>query len=171
MNAADPIHHAFPLVADARTRVLVLGSLPGVQSLRLGHYYANPRNQFWQLLSPVTGIDLVALAYPDRLAALCDVGVGLWDVVASARRAGSLDAAIRDVSPRDLRAVAANLPNLRALAFNGATAYRIAQRQWGPDPAFEPRIDLLSLPSSSPAHAVGLAAKQPAWNRMAAYLQ
>jgi len=157
---------AFDLVADARCRVLILGSFPGVRSLREARYYAHPRNQFWQLMSPVAGLDLVPLAYDERLAALVARRIGLWDVVATARRAGSLDSALRAVQPRDLRAVAAGLPDLRAMAFNGATAFAIGQRQMGQGTM----VELVSLPSSSPAHTVGLAAKAAAWCRLAAYL-
>lgn len=166
MRDTDPLHQAFPMVADARTRLLVLGSLPGRQSLAAGRYYAHPRNQFWALMGPVVGRDLVAMPYEERLAALLHAGVGLWDVVGEARRRGSLDADLRDARPRDLGAAVARLPALRALGFNGATAFAIGARQLGADPG----IDLIPLPSSSPAHAVGLAAKQPAWAALRAYL-
>jgi len=157
---------AFDLVADAGCRVLILGSFPGVRSLREARYYAHPRNQFWALMSPAVGIDLVPLAYEQRLAALVARGVGLWDVVATARRTGSLDSALRDVRARDLRAVAGGLPGLRVMAFNGAAAFAIGQRQMGQGTD----IELVSLPSSSPAHTIGLAAKAAAWCRLAAYL-
>lgn len=157
---------AFDLVADARCRVLILGSFPGVTSLREQRYYAHPRNQFWDLMTAVTGIGLVPLAYADRLAALVARGVGLWDVVATARRAGSLDSALRDVAPRDLKAVAAGLPDLRVMAFNGNAACNIGQRQLGQGA----HLECLSLPSSSPAYTIGLAAKTVAWRRLSAYL-
>ncbi|HWU01221.1 MAG TPA: DNA-deoxyinosine glycosylase [Novosphingobium sp.] len=161
-----PPDTAFDMVANADTRVLVLGSLPGRQSLAQGRYYANPRNQFWQLLSPVVGADLVAMAYPQRLATLLVSGIGLWDVIASARRQGSLDTAIRDAALRDLPAAAAALPQLRALAFNGQKAFAIGQRQMKghPSPA------LVALPSSSSAHTASLAIKQAAWSRLRDHL-
>ena len=76
MTTADPIHHAFDIVADDRTRLLILGSLPGQQSLSVRHYYANPGNQFWRLLAPVVGTDLVALDYAQRLDTLLYAGIG-----------------------------------------------------------------------------------------------
>jgi hypoxanthine-DNA glycosylase len=158
---------AFEPVADARCRVLVLGSFPGVRSLQERRYYAHPRNQFWQLMSPVVGVDLVPLGYADRLAALVARGIGLWDVVGTARRAGSLDAALRDVATRDLRALAGRLPLLAAMAFNGGAAFRIGQRQLGP----EPGLALVALPSSSAAYTLPLAAKLAAWSRLADWCQ
>jgi hypoxanthine-DNA glycosylase len=166
MDTPDPVHHAFPMVADARTRLLMLGSLPGRASLAASRYYAHPQNQFWSLMSRVVGCDLLPLAYEERLDALRRARVGLWDMIASARRRGSLDGAIRDAEPRDLVGAIADLPDLRAIAFNGATAYRLGVRQLGP----APRLPLILLPSSSPAHAVGLASKQQRWDALAAYL-
>lgn len=157
---------AFGMVADAQTRLLLLGSLPGRQSLAAGRYYAHPRNQFWRLLSPVVGADLMAMEYQARLAALLGAGIGLWDVVESARRRGSLDADLREVEARDLRSAAAGLPALRAMAFNGAKAYAIARAQLGDDAP----VPLIALPSSSPAHAVGIAAKQPPWTALREWL-
>jgi hypoxanthine-DNA glycosylase len=158
---------SFPPVVDARVRLLVLGSLPGDRSLAARRYYAHAQNQFWQLISPAAGCDLAALDYPDRLAALLRAKIGLWDVVASATRAGSSDAALRDVEPHDLAALAANLPDLRAIAFNGATAHRHGLRQLGGDAA---RYTIVALPSSSPLHTIGLAAKLPAWRSLARFV-
>ncbi len=160
------LKRSFPPVVAANTRLLILGSLPGDRSLAEARYYAHPQNQFWRLLSPVVGRDLPALAYEDRLAALLARGIGLWDVVATARRPGSTDAAIRDIAGNDLAALAATLPDLQAIAFNGATAAKHGALLLGEHPA--PRI---TLPSSSPLHTVGLAAKQPAWDALLPFVQ
>jgi hypoxanthine-DNA glycosylase len=158
--------HSFPPVVDGRTRVLVLGSLPGEMSLRRAQYYGHPRNLFWPLIGDVIGRDLVALAYPDRLAALGDAGVGLWDVVASATRQGSLDAAIRDPRANDLVRLVADLPNLRAVGFNGGTSARIGRAQLTGS-----TLQLIDLPSSSPAYAsLPFAAKRERWRELARYL-
>ncbi|HWH84826.1 MAG TPA: DNA-deoxyinosine glycosylase, partial [Burkholderiaceae bacterium] len=83
-------------VVDARTRLVVLGSFPGVASLQAQQYYGHPRNHFWAILSALWQIDLAGAAYPQRLAAALDHGLGIWDVYASCRREGSLDSAIRE---------------------------------------------------------------------------
>lgn len=153
---------SFAPVADPRTRLLICGSLPGDRSLAAGRYYAHPQNQFWRLLSPVAGVDLAALDYDRRLAALRKAHIGLWDVVASATRPGSSDAAIRDHAANDLPALAATLPDLRAIAFNGGTAHRLGARQM----AGGENYALIALPSSSPLHTIGIAAKQPAWSAL-----
>jgi len=159
--------HAFPAVVDARTRVVVLGSLPGERSLAAQRYYAHPQNQFWQLIGAVIERDLMALDYDERLAALLEARVGLWDVIAAARRTGSSDAAIREHQARDLVAFARSLPSLRALGFNGGTAHAIGTRSLG---ASLPDAARIPLPSSSPHHAIGLPAKLPAWLALRAFL-
>ncbi|MDF0489126.1 DNA-deoxyinosine glycosylase [Sphingomonas sp. H39-1-10] len=159
--------HSFPPVVDAHVRVLVLGSLPGEQSLAARRYYAHPQNQFWRLMSGVVDEDLVALDYEARLARLLASRVGLWDVVASARRTGSTDAAMRDISANDLAALVATLPALRAIGFNGGASYKHGLRQLGPAAA---RYAIHALPSSSGMHTIGLGAKLPVWRELTAYL-
>jgi len=156
------IKRSFPPVVDADTRLLVLGSLPGDASLAAARYYAHPQNQFWRLMAAVIDIDLPSLAYDDRLSALRIARVGLWDVVASATRPGSTDAAIRDLVGNDLPGLVATLPELRAIAFNGATAFRHGSRQL----AGTTHANLIPLPSSSPLHTVGLDAKLSAWRAL-----
>ncbi len=143
-----PTH--FAPVADARVRVLILGSLPGAESLRRAEYYAHPANAFWRLAGALAGRDLVALPYSERLAALLAAHIGLWDVIARADRRGSLDAAIRDPEHADLAALVATLPDLRAIGFNGKTAAQAGRKLLETRPGGPLLID---LPSSSPAYA------------------
>jgi hypoxanthine-DNA glycosylase len=146
--------------------VLVLGSLPGEESLRLGQYYGHPRNQFWRLMGAVLGEELEALPYPERLEALKAAGVGLWDVVRSAARQGSLDARIRDHEPNTLEALAAELPKLKAVAFNGGTALRLGRELLDGIAGLE----IVALPSSSPAHTQAFERKLQAWMALRAFL-
>lgn len=150
---------AFAPVVDADTRLLILGSLPGDASLKAAQYYAHPRNAFWPLVGGVLGEDLAILPYETRLTRLLARGVGLWDVIASAERSGSLDAAIRSPEAADLRNLVGGLPRLDAVAFNGGLAARLGRRILaGADaPA------LIDLPSSSPAHARSLSEKARSW--------
>jgi double-stranded uracil-DNA glycosylase len=161
------MHHCFPPVTRPDTRLLVLGSLPGAVSLARQRYYAHPQNLFWRLIGAVIERDLVALDYEARLAALLDAGIGLWDTVAAATRKGSLDADIRLHRASDLAALAATLPDLRAIAFNGATSARIGRKQLAGIGGF----DLVDLPSSSPAYAsLPYPRKLETWLALRAYL-
>lgn len=140
----------------------MLGSLPGEASLAAGRYYAHPQNGFWRLMGGVIGEDIASLPYDDRLTTLLRHRVGLWDVVGEATRPGSLDTAIRDATHNDLAALIETLPELRMVAFNGARAARDGRRLLA---AHERRLRLVTLPSSSPAHASrSFAEKAAVWN-------
>ena len=163
---STPIKRAFPPVANAHTRLLILGSLPGEMSLSVRRYYAHPQNAFWRLTGAMLEEDIAALPYEARLERLLACGVGLWDTIETATRQGSLDAAIKDAQARDLPALAATLPSLRAMAFNGAKSAAIGMKAMaGSD------LALVRLPSSSPAHAVmSFEAKAEAWRELRRFL-
>jgi hypoxanthine-DNA glycosylase len=162
----DGLKRSFPPVVDARTRVLVLGSLPGEESLARAEYYANPRNQFWRLIGAVVGAELAALPYAERLETLLGAGVGLWDTVGSATRRGSLDGNIRDVSANDLARLVAGLPGLRAVGFNGGKSAALGAKQL----EHRPDLALVLLPSSSPALTIAFEDKKTRWMALAQYL-
>ncbi|WP_120076011.1 DNA-deoxyinosine glycosylase [Aurantiacibacter odishensis] len=145
----SPRKQSFAAVVRPETRLLVLGSLPGERSLEAGQYYAHPRNLFWKLMEQVIDSELVALPYRQRLDALLAHKVGLWDAVQSATRKGSLDSDIRDAEATDLPSLAATLPDLKAVAFNGRASEKTARPQLA-----QLDLALVALPSSSPAHAV-----------------
>lgn len=161
------LKHSFPPVVGPGIRVLVLGSLPGERSLAQSQYYAHPQNRFWALMGAVLDVPLVDLDYPQRLRQLLAHGVGLWDVVASARRSGSLDSQIRDHTGNDITGLIASLPALRAIAFNGGTAAKQGLKQLG---ALSDRYPVVCLPSSSPAYTLPFEQKLLAWQALRAYL-
>jgi hypoxanthine-DNA glycosylase len=134
-------------VLSRGTRLVVLGSFPGAASLEAQQYYAHPRNHFWPIVGALLDEPLAAKPYTDRVTVLRDRGVGVWDVYASCRRAGSLDAAIEDATPNDLAWLARHAPQLVAVAHNGSESARSmrATRALG--------VDVWRLPSTSPANA------------------
>lgn len=161
----DELKRSFAPVVDERTRLLVLGSLPGEESLARARYYAHPRNHFWALMSAVVDTELVPMPYEERLATLLAAGVGLWDVVATATRRGSLDAAIRDHRPNALADLAASLPELRAIAFNGAKSAEIGRKALAGAAHL-----LIALPSSSPAYTLRFEEKLRRWGELRQHL-
>ncbi len=161
----EPTKAGLPPVGAADPSLLILGSLPGERSLREARYYAHPANQFWRLLGTAVGTELAALTYAARIAALDSRGIALWDAVATATRRGSLDGALRSISPNPLRDFVRTHPALCAIGFNGKVAARVGRRALGPVSG----ISLIDLPSSSPAHAVGFDAKFEAWQALGAF--
>ena len=160
--------HCFPPVVDNSVRVLLLGSLPGKVSLLKRQYYGHIRNSFWQLMGDILAEPLVDMPYRQRLQTLLKHHVGLWDVIASAQRKGSLDTAIRQQQTNDLCGLVRQLPQLMGIAFNGATAAKIAYKQLL---AQDFSCPTLSLPSSSPAYTLSYWQKLEAWRQLTYWLR
>jgi hypoxanthine-DNA glycosylase len=134
-------------VIDPQIRILVLGSFPGAASLAAAQYYAHPRNALWRILSALTGDELAALPYAERLPRLLSHGIGLWDVLGACERQGSLDAAIRNPAANDFGRLRALCPQLQTVGFNGQASGKFA-------PGFaQAGYRTVVLPSTSPAHA------------------
>lgn len=156
---------SFAPIADARARILILGTLPSEASLRARQYYAHPRNQFWFVMGALFGAG-PDLPYERRVRRLRAARVALWDVVAEADRAGSEDAAIRAERPNDIPGLLARCPRIRLIAFNGQPAARLFGRHF---PHLYARADIrfVVLPSTSPAHATRTSAEKCARWRIA----
>jgi TDG/mug DNA glycosylase family protein len=158
----------FEPIARADARVLVLGSVPGEASIKVGHYYAHPRNAFWPLVETILG-DGSTLDYPARIDLVLQSRVALWDVLASVERQGSLDSAIVGDSeiPNDILGFLGSHPGITHIFFNGAKAESAFMRHIGGSiPAR--RVRLVRLPSTSPANAATpFSAKAEAWRAIA----
>ena len=150
MAQASLVLHGLPPLLAANTRLVVLGSFPGVASLRAQQYYGHPQNQFWKimatLLSP-NAAEVLAMPYAERAQWLLNQGVGLWDVYAACEREGSLDANIQNAQPNDLQSLRTRCPAVVAIAHNGGESFKHVKltRALG--------LPVHRLPSTSPAHA------------------
>lgn len=139
-----------PPIVSVDTRLLVLGSFPGVASLARQQYYAHPQNQFWRILQAIWPSYPLASggeSYAARGQWLLDRGLGLWDVYAACEREGSLDTAIRQAQVNDFVGLARRCPHLGAIAHNGGESFRHARYTAALG------LPVHKLPSSSPANA------------------
>ena len=155
-----PVKLGLPPIARSDARLFILGSLPGDASLAAQRYYAHPTNQFWRLLGQAIGEELQPLAYDERLERLAVRRIGLWDVIASASRRGSLDQAIRDAEHNRIEHLLHDFADLAAIAFNGSTASAIGRKLIGAPPR---GLRLLDLPSSSAANTTAFNDKARLW--------
>ena len=153
------LKQGLPAIARKDVRLFILGSLPGDASLAARRYYAHPTNQFWRLLGAAIDEPLQELAYERRLERLAERRIGLWDVIASAAREGSLDQAIRNAGHNPLHRLLADFPEVKAIAFNGGTASTVGRRLLPVDAD----VAILDLPSSSAANTRPFAEKAGAW--------
>ena len=136
-----------PPLLDANTRVLVLGSFPGVASLRAQQYYGHPQNHFWKILGALWALPLPAMPYEERVAVLRERGLGVWDVYQACEREGSLDTAIENAELNDFEALQRECPLLEAIAHNGGESFRHARH------TEKLGVPVYRLPSTSPANA------------------
>lgn len=153
-----------PPVVDAQTRVLVLGSFPGVASLAARQYYAHPRNHFWPIMAAILDEPLADLPYTARLERMSARGVGLWDIIVACHRRGSSDGAIRDAERGDVRRIRRVAHSLAVICFNGNTAAS-AEPLWR-----EGGYATLRMPSTSPAYTRPFAEKLAGWRAMERWL-
>jgi len=151
----------FPPVIDAGVETLILGSFPSTASLGKAQYYAHPQNQFWRLVGAAIGEPLSHMDYEIRKRTLLEHRIGLWDVIGSCVRKGSLDANIRNSHRNDFVRVTGVARNLRRIFFNGKTAGRFEWQfaAWG--------YEIAVLPSSSPAYTLSFEEKLEQWRQIA----
>jgi hypoxanthine-DNA glycosylase len=162
---SDGVKAGLPPIARPDVRLFILGSLPGDASLAARQYYAHPQNQFWQLLGSVIGENLRAMPYGERLESIAEHRIGLWDVIGSAVRAGSLDQAIMLANHNRIEQLVEDFPQLEAIGFNGGTSASIGRRLIGSDYC----LALVDLPSSSPANTRPFAEKAAKWMQLRAF--
>ncbi|MDY6322837.1 MAG: DNA-deoxyinosine glycosylase [Succinivibrio sp.] len=144
-NKGEVLFGLPPFVPEA-PRLLILGSMPSEASLEAGFYYAHPRNRFFKILGDYAGQS--AQSVSERQALLCRLRIALFDVIASCRRQGSLDSAIRDPVPNDIALFLKEHPGVKAVITNGGLSKKLFlkyNKVLG--------IKIIHLPSTSPANA------------------
>jgi len=157
---------SFDPIIDTASEILVLGSMPGDESLRKNEYYGNPRNQFWRILYAIFGKEKEEV-YETRLAFALGHKFALWDVIETCQREGSLDSNIKEALPHDFKNFYQKYPKIKIIAFNGGKAYDVYRRQVG----FNLKEGLIyhSLPSTSPANTQSYEDKLEKWSILLEY--
>ncbi|MBQ8973076.1 MAG: DNA-deoxyinosine glycosylase [Clostridia bacterium] len=149
----------FEPVANINARVLILGTMPSVRSLRQGFYYGHPMNAFWRIMSDILSESMPQTVMEKKRMLLAH-NIALWDVCRSCVRPGSLDADIRDVAANDFSAFYAKYPSIRRILFNGAKAQELYRRYVSVYPA---NCESMRMPSTSPAYTRPYVEKLAQW--------
>mgnify|MGYP001567098929 FL=1 len=145
---SNEFKNSFAPISNNETQILILGSLPGEKSLQMAEYYAHPQNRFWRVLAKLTNSPL-PIDYGEKIDLLLKNNLGVWDVVKTAKRIGSLDTNILDEVPNDLEGFIEDHPNLEVIVFNGSKSQKLFDKYF----IREPNLKYLELPSTSPANA------------------
>lgn len=136
---------------DDDSKILILGSMPGVKSLEMSQYYAHPQNRFWKVLGYICNEpNLPEYDYDLKLKTLLKNNIALWDTIKSCNREGSLDSDIQNETPNDIRKLLKKYPNIKTICLNGNKSYS-AFKEYFPDLLKE--YNCHKLPSTSPANA------------------
>lgn len=141
---------SFDPIFDSECRILILGSMPGGESLRRRQYYAHPRNRFWRILFELFDTATIN-EYEGKKDFLLRNNIALWDVAKSCNRTGSLDSNMKEVVVNDMDVFLKSSPGIHHVFFNGKKAFDIFKKEFGLE---YPGIEFTRLGSTSPAHAV-----------------
>ncbi|MGG7036125.1 MAG: DNA-deoxyinosine glycosylase [Flavobacterium sp.] len=140
--------YSFPPISNPDATVLILGTMPGEQSLKLNQYYGHGGNAFWKLIFTIFK-EPFSTDYETRKAFLLQNNIALWDVLEACEREGSADSEIRKEVPNDFESFFTNHPKIKLITFNGHNAERYFTKRV----KIENNFTFITLPSTSPANA------------------
>jgi hypoxanthine-DNA glycosylase len=153
-------------IADKSSKVLILGTMPGEDSLRKQEYYGHSRNLFWQLVENITN-EKIPQDYKGKTKLLLQNKIAVWDVCMTCFRNGSLDSNIANETPNELISFISDHPTIKAIGFNGQKASKLFRKHFDKIPG----IKMIPLPSSSPANTgISKDEKNIEWGKLRAYL-
>ena len=113
-------------IIEKNTKILILGTSPSNESVKEQKYYANPQNQFWDIIYRILESDwdcfkLVdkSVTHPERYNLLFENRIGLWDVLESCERNGSSDSKIKNPIVNDFAKFTKEYNEIEYVLFNG----------------------------------------------------
>ncbi|WP_428898382.1 hypoxanthine-DNA glycosylase [Parelusimicrobium proximum] len=139
---------SYPPLLSKSSKVLILGTMPSVESLAKKQFYAHPRNALWRILFDVFGAEF-SEDYDRRKQLVRDNNIILYDVLESCEREGSLDSNIKNYRPNDVNGLIRKYPTIKRVLFNGKAAEKFYYEFFDPVAG----VEYLSMPSTSPAYA------------------
>lgn len=158
---------SFPPLAHENSKILILGTMPGILSLQKQQYYAHPQNGFWKIMFSLFGDLPVPIDFELRKQLLIDSNISLWDVLASCEREGSLDTNIRNAVANDILTLLASYPNIKLIVFNGKESHRLFTKTFGS----QITLPQIVMPSTSPANTMKLERKLENWSHLKKLLE
>ncbi|MBF8456212.1 DNA-deoxyinosine glycosylase [Kaistella sp. G5-32] len=149
---------SFPPIISGTSKILILGSVPGIKSLELQEYYAHPQNKFWRILFELFQEDFTT-DYSQKLTFLAKNHIAVWDVIDSCERDGSLDTKIKNEVHNDVEQILMDYPNIEAIFCNGQKSFKNVLKKLSGNSD----IPIFALPSTSPAYTIPFKRKVEEW--------
>lgn len=157
---------SFPPIIDNNSKVLILGSIPGVKSLEKQQYYAHPQNKFWKIIFTLFHEEFTE-DYSEKIKILKKYHIALWDVIDSCERKGSLDSEIRNEEANQIAELLEKYPNIEAIFCNGGKSYKNLKKILSKD--F--KIPIFLMPSTSPLHTIPFERKLQVWKKILSFVE
>lgn len=161
---------SFPPIINSNCKVLILGTMPGVESLRKKQYYGHGRNSFWKIIYALFNKE-PDIDYERRKRFLLENRIALWDVIMKCEREGSSDSNIKNAAANDLAWLFKNYPNIESVCFNGRTAQNFYKRNIAKTVHSYTNMSFYTLPSTSPAYRIRFEQKLTQWELIAKLLE
>ncbi len=155
---------SFPPIIFKDSKILILGSVPGIKSLEMQEYYAHPQNKFWKILFEIYQEDFT-FNYSEKLNFLQRNHIAVWDVIDSCERKGSLDTEIRNENHHNILKLLEDYPNIKVIFCNGQKSFKTLGKILPQD--FQ--IPIFVLPSTSPAYTIPYEKKREDWSILKTY--
>ena len=156
---------SFPPIVSKNSKILILGSVPGIKSLEMQEYYAHPQNKFWRILFDLFEEDFT-IDYADKINFLKRNGIAVWDVIDSCERKGSLDTRIKNENHHDVLQLLEDFPSIKAIFCNGQKSFKTL----GKILPNNSKIPVFVLPSTSPAYTISYQKKLQEWSVLKSFL-
>lgn len=152
--------NSFPAFIDSNTKILILGTMPGIASLTKQEYYANPRNHFWRIMYTLFDTLPVSDSFEEKIQLLQKNKIGLWDVLENCERKGSLDIYIKNHKENDFETLFKQYPTIHTIVFNGKESHKYFIKKFGQIEG----ITYYVMPSTSPANTMSFENKLKIWS-------
>lgn len=112
-------------IYNEKSRILILGTMPGAKSLECGEYYSDKKNIFWKILFEIFK-EKEIYDYKDKKQFLLEHHIALWDVLKECDRdkkdgsESSSDRYIYNDIPNDISTIIKE-SNIETIVLNGKT--------------------------------------------------
>ena len=156
---------SFPPIISNDSKILILGSVPGIKSLEMQEYYAHPQNKFWRILFELFNEDYTT-DYAEKIKLLKKNKIAVWDVIDSCERKGSLDTKIKNENHHNILQLLDDFPSIKVIFCNGQKSFKTLGKLL-PD---DSKIPVFVLPSTSPAYTIPYQQKLKDWSALKSVL-
>ncbi len=153
-------------IVNEKSRVLILGTMPGTDSLKEQQYYCNVDNLFWDIMFRICSPgwpmfkEAFGISNEERKQLLLDNEIALWDILKSCEREGNTDSKICNEELNDIQRFLCEHPNIQKVCFNGdkAHSYYLKNKSLFPE-----NIEYKKLYSTSPSSPINSFAILSEW--------